>query len=570
MTEARALSDKDRLRARVLVDTGVLCRELLGFNYDEDASGRKINVGTGGIRDSGKTREIIALLDDHATKYKMVVAPRESRKSSMLIGFIIRQILLWPDIRIFYVARTDDMARAKCQAIRALLASERVTEMFGAQEGDVWTDTEFNVRGRVQAGQQNSTFTAFSQDSMPTGGRANLLIVDDFIDDKNVTNAVQNRKSKSLYATLQPFMAHGGTQVYAATIWADDDLTNDLMGNPLFAPPYGGQVVCGAGVRVITTEKGTFDLEVLPAGLTFPHLTLDHLRQKLWGMTLEGKFDHFVRQYLNETGSTSDSHFQRRYFQPLAWGEDMRQLSGYLVTDAAGVDAKEELANCYGVVAYVGIDASDNLYLLDLRVGRPDPTEFCNWVFEMLEEWMPKVNHCGECWEDVAISNAYRHQVKLDARARKIRLNIIEMRRPPQSQKLGRINRLQPVMKQGRFYVVSTVPRTFMDLTGEKLLWDPQGHFDGRTKERLPAGELVDEFIKQTGRKDIPDALAMVLEDEKTRSGHRRLCRYKPYRPPDPSRSLTLQRQELYHAEHYGSQSDREDWWDKTLREQGF
>lgn len=566
MTEVRALSEPDRLRARVLSDTGVLCRELLGYNYDEDDFGRRTNVGTGGIVAHGKTQEIIELLDNKALRYKLIIAPRESRKSTMLQGFIIRNILLWPDIRIFYVTRTDALMREKIAAIRNQLESEAVTRLFGVQQGDRWSETELTVRGRTARGLQNATLSGFSQDSMVAGGRCNLLVVDDFIDHNNVTNAEQNQKSKDLHATLQPFLAKGGTIVNAATIWGEDDLNHTMMASPLYRPPYGGQVVCGAGVRVITTPEGGLDLEVLPTGLTFPHLTLDHLRQKLWGMAREGKYEHFVRQYLNEVGSSTDGYFQRRFFKSLPWGEDMRKLSGYLVTDVIGAGSKDTPDNCYAVVGYVGLDGSDNLYLLDLMVGRPDPTEFCDWFFGVLEPWQQKVNHCGECWEDVSLSLGYRHAVATDARSRRLRLRTITMKRPPSSQKHGRINALQPVMSRGQFFVVDTVPKTFVSTAGEQELWNPKGYFDARTQTMMPSGELVDEFIRASAKKDIPDAIAMVLEDEKTRLGPRRLCRYKPYVPPDRPWNLTGERRAQYREEEYGSHG-YDDWWDKTLRE---
>jgi hypothetical protein len=280
-------------------------------------------------------------------------------------------------------------------------------------------------------------------------------------------------------------------------------------------------------------------------------------------MSRIGQFEKFVRQYLNETGGGSSAAFQRKFFKPIAWQNDMRTLSGYIVTDTA---ISDDESACYSVIAYVGLDASDNIYLLDLMVGNPDHHEFGNWFFQMLEEWTPRVNHCGECWESAVLSMAYRNYIIRDSRVRKFRLHTLEMKRPPQSQKEGRINRLQPVMKSGDFYVVDTVPKTFTDSTGEKVLWDPTGFYDARTRVHLPAGELVDEFIRKGGKKDIPDAIAMVLEHEKTRTGYRRMCRYKPYRPPDPVASLTEQRDEAYHREQYGSAS-QEDWWEKTLRE---
>jgi hypothetical protein len=99
-------------------------------------------------------------------------------------------------------------------------------------------------------------------------------------------------------------------------------------------------------------------------------------------------------------------------------------------------------------------------------------------------------------------------------------------------------------------------------------LWDPVGHYDAQTKTMQPSGELVDEFIRATGKKDIADTLAMILEYEKVRNGHRRLCTYKPWKPPERQASLTQERKELYNPDNYGSQS--ESWWERTVREHGI
>jgi len=558
----RALSDP-KVMQRLLSDTGFLARELLGYNYDEGDGGRKTNVGKGGIVEYGKTQEAVELLDDTGKQNVMLVMPRESRKSTLLIARCIRAILLDPNIRIFYVTRTDALALEKAIAVRNQLERPEITALFGPQKGDRWGSTEFTVATRTMHGLQNATFTAFSQESMRPGGRCNLLAVDDFIDRTNVTTQDQNRKSKKLWGDLQPFVARDGGIVYLATIWGDDDLTHDLQNNPLFRDPLGGQIVCGAGVKVISTPEGRFDLEVLPSGLTFPHLTLPYLRSKLYGMTMEGKFDDFCRQYLNEATVTGAGSFQRKFFKPLRWGDDLKTLSGYLLTDTA---TGMQPGSCYSVLAYVGLDPQDNIYLLDLDVGHWDETEFCDHFFDMLEKWQGKCNHCGEAWEAIALAQVYRHQMEKDSRARKLRLRVIEMARPPQSHKDARIQRLQPTMKSGNFYVVSTVPKTFMDLDGQKVLWDPAGHYDPQTKAMLPAGELVDEFVKGTGKRDIADTLAMILEYDKGRRGSKRLCVYKPYRPKEPQRSLTQQRADDYHEAHYPTSSS-EEWWDKTLRE---
>lgn len=142
------------------------------------------------------------------------------------------------------------------------------------------------------------------------------------------------------------------------------------------------------------------------------------------------------------------------------------------------------------------------------------------------------------------------------------------MPRSAKNSKTARIMRLQPLLMNKHFYVVDTVPTTFEDLDGTKVLWDPEGFYDARTKTRQPGGELVDEFLKGTAKKDIPDALAMILEYEPVRGGHKPYCDYKPWKPRAPRTSLTEQRKQRYHAEHY--QQSNTDWWDSTLHNHGF
>lgn len=568
----RNVSTSEPNDAKVFVEqclssTGYLCRELFGYNYDEDEGARKTNVGYGGIVDHGKHKEICDLLDDRTKEFKLILAPRESRKSSILQGFVVRQILLNPNIRICYIGRTDSIVLSKAQAIQRQLERQEVQELFGPQVGSPWSATEFSVAGVTDVGLQSATFTAFSMDSFRTGGRYNIVILDDFIDHKNVTTPEQNRKSKELYAQLQPFIARGGQIIVVGTIWDEDDLYNNLQGNPLFAPPKGGQIICGSGTRIVTTAEGKLDLEVVETGLTFPHLTLDYLRKKLYGMALEGKTGFFSMQYNNEVTSVSSAQFHRSYFQPLTWAADMHQLTGYLVTDTAYGEKDE---NCYSVIGYIGLDASDNIYVLDMEVGHWDPTDFTTRFFNMLERWHDKLNHAGECFERIALNVWARDSLEKDSRARKTRLRIIEMDRPPTSQKGARIMRLQPPMRNKHFYVVDTMPKSFVDVDGERVLWDPKGHWDARLKAFLPGGELVDEFVKANSKKDIADSIAMVLEYEKLKNGYRRLCSFKPWRPKPAPKALTEQRLEDYRRAEYHPSSASSDWWEQKLQEHGF
>ena len=554
-----------QFRQRVLSDTGFCARNLLGWDYDEDANHQKLNQGSGGIRAYGSHQKIVELLDDTKTRFKFVEAPRGSYKSTILQAYIVRQILLNPDVRVIYVSATNSLVVDKAGAIKRALESEIVTEWFGEQRGDPWEETRFTVQGRAQKNLQTPTFSGFSMESMPAGTRGNIVVCDDLINQEWCTTPEMIEKSKRQWKLLQPFLAKGGILIVVGTRYGADDLYNDLEGSTMFQPPLGGSVVLGAGVNIIKDEStGTLRLEEAEGGLTFPHMTMDFLLEKFVPMALGGKFFEFSCQYLNIVPAGTGSMFHRWMFQQVPYAEDMAGLSGYLLTDTA-VSKRDE--GCYSVIAYVGLDAVDNLYLLDLRVGHWDQRTFCDQFFDVLETWTPKANHCGEVWEDIALATSFEFAIREYGRQKKMRLAPIRMKRVSADSKPMRIQRLHAPMYDRKFYVVDTVPKLFDDLSGKRLLWDSEGFFDARTKIKQPGGELVDEFVKFKSpgvKNDIADTLAMILEYDKAGGRMKRYCSFRPARKR-PATSLTDHRKASYHAANYPP-SDAGDWWSKTLR----
>ena len=555
-----------QFRQRCLSDTGFLARNLLGWDYDEGPDHQKLNPGEGGIRAEGSHQQIVEILDDRATRYKFIQAPRGSYKSTILQAFIIRQILLNPDVRVMYASATNALVEDKSDAIRKSLESENVARWFGQQKGAPWESTRFTVAGRQQATLQNPTFSGFSMESMPAGGRANIVICDDLINQEWCASPKMVEKSKRQWAMIQPFVAKGGILIVVGTRYGADDLYNDLELSPMFQEPMGRTIILGAGVTISKNEKtGTLKLEEADGGLTFPHMSMDFLNEKFAGMVMAGKYYEFSCQYLNIVPSNTGSMFHRWMFQPIPWRQDMSGLSGYLLTDTA-VSKRDE--GCYSVLAYVALDALDNIYVMDVRMGHWDQKTFCDQFFDLLEEWMPKLNHCGEGWEDIALATSFEFSVREYARQRRIRLNPIRTKRLAADSKPMRIQRLHAPMHDRKFFVVNTVPKTFDDLEGKRVLWDPEGFLDARTRIRQPDGELVQEFVRFRAsgvKNDLADTIAMILEYEKVHGKLKRYFSFKPSRKPAPT-SLTDARRREYHAANYAPQAEP-DWWSKTMRD---
>lgn len=512
-------TEATRLYQRVTSDTGFVCRHVLGWDYDMDPeTGTKTRPG--GIRTDGNHGRMVRFLDNQDHQFKLLLAPRESYKSSLAQGRIVRGILADPNIRVLYIMRLQDKVVDKAIGIRNALLKTEITAIMGPTIGPLWTQDRFTIAQRTQTNLQEPTFSGHSFESLPTGGHYDLILLDDFIDHTNCQTEAGLKRQREVFALLYPLLANGGTMIVMGTRYADEDVYAYIETLPMF-----DKLVIDAGVNILQDERGKARLEIRKGGLTFPHLSLKKLENALEFMMAHGGPEQFSRQYNNEPLSGIGSKFLRQHFQPIAWNPAMKALSGYILTDTAV--ALNQDAD-YSVIAYVGVDQADNVILLDLRVGHFSHSDFVAQFFEVLEKWRGRVNHMGEVWEEVGLSVGFISAVKYESVKRAERIRTLTIPRA-KTHKDARIGALQPMFADGRFFVADTVPTSYNDVSGTHELWNPDGFLDPRTNCRLPSGELVNQFVRfglPGTRKDIADALAMSIEHNK-KTG-RRTCRYHP------------------------------------------
>jgi len=542
--------DKDFV-AQCLKDTGYLCRNLLGWNYDmrkDPASGKQVkaNIGTGGVRDNGPHRMMTDFLDDPATHHKVMLAPRESYKSTILQGFVTRQILKDPNVRILYGMRTDDQVFKKARAIKRSLESEEIVSLFGDQKSDFWQDLEFTVAGRTKVNLQEPTFSTFSLKSPPTGGHFDYIIFDDPVDDRDYINNDSAEKAESMIQMCDPLLTTAGYLILVGTRYHDQDVYGVRSNNEEWS-----FFSLDSGVTIERTDKG-FELAGQPR---FGH----HDKEYLYGKLRRMGYNKFLSQYMNVVPQGLHQPFRREDFQAIRWDEDMRGLSGYILTDTA---VSEDDKACYSVIAYIGFDARNVAYVLDLRVGRWPPVEFVQTLFEVYQTWQQRCNHIGEVFEEIGLNTVFMAPIHEEARRRKVRLNIIKLKRGIKNRKVERIQRLEARFNDRTVYIVDTVPKLFRDIGGNRVLWDPKGYIDPATGASLPGGELVEQFVRFPVHqyRDIPDALAdMDAFDGNTGA---RLLFYRKAPRIDyegvQERRVRTSRQNLWN-------DSGGDWWDKVI-----
>jgi hypothetical protein len=214
------------------------------------------------------------------------------------------------------------------------------------------------------------------------------------------------------------------------------------------------------------------------------------------------------------------------HFQPVAWNDTFRQLSGFMLSDTAPAGSPSGDQN---VLFYVGMD-DRFLYLLDLEVGYWKQSEFCDRYVAMLARWQGRVRHQGDVWEKGHTFYSYVEQIRMLCAQRGVRFNLLHAvtRNATSQSKPARILGLPVRFQTNRVKVVDTMPRFWNNGTEIKPLFIPEGSIDPISKMRLPEGELVDQFVRfpHHPKLDIPDCLTLV--DAMDETNNRRVCFHVP------------------------------------------
>lgn len=491
------------VKERILADTGAMAR-FLGFDYDKDEQTGKV-TRPGGVRPDGPYQDMVAFVDG-PERQKLLMAPRGSYKSTILIAYVIRKILGDPHRRFVWGMATSDVAKNVVETIRDLLESERVITMFGDVTTKDWKGNSFTIAGRQRYVKEPS-LTVFAIEKNVTGNHCDELILDDLVIEQNSRTEGGLARAIKAFKGVQPLLDPGGILTVSNTEYHDADLTN-LIRNEMRDPGDGTGfkiLVIDSGVDIEREEAtGKFKLTGTPR---FPHQPMSFLEAKL-RITDPYEFSH---QYLNRAMPGGLAEFDRRMFRPVLWRDEMRNLNFYMCTDTAASSAERA---CMSVVGMVGLDANADSYLVDLVCGHLTTDAYVQALCDMFERWNNKSTVRGCVFERGPLSSVFRNAIEQETRKRGYRIRIIEASRGSSApSKVQRIRSLHPRFQQGRFFVASTVPRVYHDHGQAKLLWDAEGYYDAKSKLHLPAGELVTQFINfpmniESNRCDIADALA--------------------------------------------------------------
>lgn len=527
--------EREVLLRRVLSDTGFYCRFVLGMDTDRDERGNAFSeVGQGGIRDHGPHQEVISFLDDEDPKnpHRLLWAPRAAYKSSMIRGYIQRKIIAHPNISILFYMQDEEKAEERCLMIREDLEHNPILkELFPNMRGPLWKGKRFITALRTDKTGDTPTLFAASPRTIPVGSRPHEIVWDDIVTENDLGETALLRGRKCVERSL-PLGSAGCRYTF--------------IGTPKHYADAGHMIREMPGWKKLVHLDVGYELKVnddkslsLTGHRRWPHLGKERLEPLLRGGVT---FPTFMSEYKLQVVSGTYQAFQRHHFQVVSWKEEMRDLTGYLLTDIAqgtapGATSKERGRGALNVLLYVGVDARNRVYMLDCQVGRWPMLEYCEKYLALLDKWSARVNHRAEVWEQVHSNTGYASFLAVKARERGRRTSICWQKRTGNEvNKENRINATQVRFQAMEVFVCTdTMPRQWVDDAEVRPLFNPEGYIDIEKATKLPSGDLVEQFVRFPHHplKDIPDAFSLI-DSMDTESGQRVCFFMRPSRQAMP------------------------------------
>lgn len=187
-------------------------------------------------------REWHALLPVRGPARVLIGAPRESAKTTQLaISRVIWELGRNPNLRVKIITATDDLAGDIVASIADQIArNPRVREVFPKLKpasAGLWPKPGARANRLVvvrTSQDKDPSVSGHGILSTGTGGRADLIVLDDVVDYRNAVASptLRGRVAESALEVWINLLGPTGRAIYIATVWHEDDLTMQLKENP--------------------------------------------------------------------------------------------------------------------------------------------------------------------------------------------------------------------------------------------------------------------------------------------------------------------------------------------------
>jgi phage terminase large subunit-like protein len=168
----------------------------------------------------------------------VIVAPRDHGKTSQIVGRVIFELGNNPNLRIKIVCAADGRAKERLfEVVQHLKYNKRVKRVFpNLRQAEAGEWSKHKIVGERTARHRDASVEAIGITSTATGGRADLLVADDVVDQRNALSfpALREQIKQAWKSDWTNLLEPDSTVWYICTLWHKDDLSHQLMENPVY------------------------------------------------------------------------------------------------------------------------------------------------------------------------------------------------------------------------------------------------------------------------------------------------------------------------------------------------
>lgn len=302
----------------------------------------------------------IEALTNESLKRLLIISPPGHAKSTW-----VSQIYpCWwvgrnPEGNLVLVSNTASQAELFLGVVKDTIErNERYRAVFPGVRPDAhrpWTSSEIFVERRDLTNKDATVF-ATGTGGVVVGRRADLMLIDDPLDQDNTATDAQRQKVKTWFRqTLMTRVKPDGRVVVIVTRWHEDDLAADLMASGEYTVIH---------MKAIDEEGRALWPALWPA-------------EKLEAKWVEIGTALFQCMYQGDPTALGGDIFRREWFKDYTQAPE-----GLRVYQAWDLAISQKQSADYTVGVTVGVDKDQNAYVLDVVRGR--------WTFQEQQEQMTR------------------------------------------------------------------------------------------------------------------------------------------------------------------------------------
>jgi hypothetical protein len=335
---------------------------------------------------------------------KLIMLPRAHLKSHMVATWCAWMITRHPEITIFYVSATAELAIVQLSAVKNILESSvyqrYYPEYINPQEGkrEKWTETKIHIDhpNRRKEGVRDATVATAGLTTNTTGWHADVIVADDLVVPENAYTEKGRDDVSKKASQFTSIRNAGGFTLACGTRYHPSDIYDTWKKQTYEVYDADGVIVDMLPVweikeyAVETDNRFIWPRVVRPDGKAFGFdmSVLARIRAEY-----EDKVQYYAQYYNNpnDPGSARITEDKFQYYEPKYltfdghWYYKDKRLNIYAAVDFAYSLSKR--ADFTSIVV-IGIDHEGNIYVLDIDRFKTDRTlEYYKHIVSLHSRW---------------------------------------------------------------------------------------------------------------------------------------------------------------------------------------